>query len=257
MIFYKSTVTDLSDAGFSLIELSIVLIIMGLLMTGVVGGAALIRAAKYNKVGSEIKKVEQALASYYTTRNAYPDFNTPCQIISELSENGHLAMPVQDGKCVVLSSYKANVGWVIARLDSDQADLDANNSEFGEMLDSPLMILGALESDGYFSGTKFALKGSEAIDMRVKIGEDNSSEVQGKKSRVRLSIGEGGTDTGFEFTTTGTPKLTFKKEVFFKNLQGQKVKEGTSEITINGMADLKKIKTSKFNLIVKLTDISE
>ena len=51
--------------GFSLIELSIVLIILGLLVAGVTGGASLIKSAKVNKICNQLTNLKQAWNSYY------------------------------------------------------------------------------------------------------------------------------------------------------------------------------------------------
>lgn len=58
--------------GFSLIELSIVLIIIGLLVAGIVGGVALIISAKSRTIVSEINNYQQAVASYYSNRMRLP-----------------------------------------------------------------------------------------------------------------------------------------------------------------------------------------
>lgn len=58
--------------GFSLIELSIVLIIIGLLVAGIVGGAALIASTRSRTIISEVGNYQQAVASYYSNRMKLP-----------------------------------------------------------------------------------------------------------------------------------------------------------------------------------------
>lgn len=58
--------------GFSLIELSIVLIIIGLLIAGITGGASLIKSAELRSVMSEIRNYQTAINAYYTATGALP-----------------------------------------------------------------------------------------------------------------------------------------------------------------------------------------
>lgn len=57
-----------SQSGFSLVELSIVLVILGLLTGGILGGQALIRAAELRSVSTEYTKYTTAV---YTFRDKY------------------------------------------------------------------------------------------------------------------------------------------------------------------------------------------
>jgi prepilin-type N-terminal cleavage/methylation domain-containing protein len=55
-------------SGFTLIELSIVIVIIGLIVAGVVGGQTLVQQAKYRAVGAE---ADQLLGAIYTFRSQY------------------------------------------------------------------------------------------------------------------------------------------------------------------------------------------
>ncbi|MFN7611184.1 MAG: type II secretion system protein, partial [bacterium] len=57
-------------AGFSLIELAIVLVILGLLVGGIMSGQSLIRAAELRSVTSDLSRYESAV---YTFRDKYSD----------------------------------------------------------------------------------------------------------------------------------------------------------------------------------------
>lgn len=61
--------------GFSLIELSIVLIIIGLLVAGITGGASLIKSAELRAVMSDIRNYQTAINAYYTARGELPGTN--------------------------------------------------------------------------------------------------------------------------------------------------------------------------------------
>lgn len=58
--------------GFSLIELSIVLIIIGLLVAGITGGASLIKSAELRAVMTDIRNYQTAVNAYYTSRGELP-----------------------------------------------------------------------------------------------------------------------------------------------------------------------------------------
>ncbi len=62
MVFYKSKLP--SAKGFTLIELSIVLVIIGLIVAGIMGGQSLIRAAKLRSVTTDINRFKVAITTY-------------------------------------------------------------------------------------------------------------------------------------------------------------------------------------------------
>lgn len=62
----------LNVLAFSLIELSIVLIIIGLLVAGVTGGASLIESAKRRALINEINNYKQAFLAFYAKNGRYP-----------------------------------------------------------------------------------------------------------------------------------------------------------------------------------------
>ena len=61
-----------NSLGFSLIELSVVLIIIGLLISGIVGGQSLIFSAKTQKAITEIKNWRQAILLFKNIKNRLP-----------------------------------------------------------------------------------------------------------------------------------------------------------------------------------------
>lgn len=59
-------------AAFSLIELSIVLIIIGLLVAGITGGNSLIKSAKQRSFMDKVNSYKQAFLAYYAKTGNYP-----------------------------------------------------------------------------------------------------------------------------------------------------------------------------------------
>lgn len=66
-----------SKSGFSLIELSIVLIIIGLLVAGITGGASLIKSAKNRAFLNEVTSYRQAVYVFRAVNDKYPG-DTDC-----------------------------------------------------------------------------------------------------------------------------------------------------------------------------------
>ena len=61
-----------NNKAFSLIELSIVLIIIGLLIAGIIGGQSLIESAKIRSLINDFRYYEQSLYSFKLIKNRLP-----------------------------------------------------------------------------------------------------------------------------------------------------------------------------------------
>ena len=68
------------NKGFSLIELSIVLIIIGLLVAGITGGASLIKSAELRSTMSEVRNYQTAINAYYTANGSLPGVTDSAQM---------------------------------------------------------------------------------------------------------------------------------------------------------------------------------
>jgi len=58
--------------GFTLLELAIVLVVIGLLIALVVRGVVLTRGARVKRVASDLRSIHTAVMIYYERNNAYP-----------------------------------------------------------------------------------------------------------------------------------------------------------------------------------------
>ncbi len=62
--------------GFTLVELSIVLVIIGLIVSGIVAGQSLVKQAKIRRISTEADQYKAAVNTFYLEYNAVPgDFN--------------------------------------------------------------------------------------------------------------------------------------------------------------------------------------
>lgn len=61
-----------NQTGFTLVELSIVLVIIGLLIGGILGGQELIRASELNSIATDIEKYKVAVNAFKLKYNALP-----------------------------------------------------------------------------------------------------------------------------------------------------------------------------------------
>lgn len=75
----KTTLThDRSQAGFTLVELAIVMIIIGLLIGGILKGQELIANAQITATASQVKAIEAAMTTFRDSYSAVPgDMRTP------------------------------------------------------------------------------------------------------------------------------------------------------------------------------------
>ncbi len=62
----------INSKGFTLVELSIVIVIIGLVIGGVITGQSLIRAAEINSITSDIEKFKTSIYTFKTKYNALP-----------------------------------------------------------------------------------------------------------------------------------------------------------------------------------------
>ena len=83
-----------NNKGFSLIELSIVLIIIGLLVSGITGGASLIKSAELRSIMTEARGYKMAVNAYYTSQDELPgdDNNSDVGNSVEGDVNGKIEM---------------------------------------------------------------------------------------------------------------------------------------------------------------------
>lgn len=88
-----------SPTAFSLIELAIVLIIMGLLIGGVIGGGELIRSAELRAIMTEARSYSVAVKAFFVQYDEIPGDNRTDKSSSGYFGNGDFKIQYQADKC--------------------------------------------------------------------------------------------------------------------------------------------------------------
>jgi len=212
----KNQKTHMSQAGFSLIELAVVLIIMGLLMAGVLKGRDLIESARLKRVVSQLNEYRTATSTFIDKYDALPgDFNKASINIKANLRNGN-GNGIIDGaglgsgsEALAFWSHLASAGLI----GNPGHESDINIGEFGKgapessigggftvennpnSLSGLWFILGKKHGD---HGTGALLTPTQAmsIDKRLDNGNPTSGKVRaidGTDGPANSCILEGGT----------------------------------------------------------------
>ncbi len=171
-----------NNKGFSLIELSIVLIILGLLVAGVTGGASLIKSAQLRSIVTEFTNYRTAYNSYYAQFGKVPGADTDPSIIkddnaalTDLFEEGVIdKSPLTESEGTanyVSSKFGKNAKWFLNNAGASFAAVaDFSNANILSLSGSSDYEVGALTSDE-----------AENIDTKIDDGIATSGIVRGVK----------------------------------------------------------------------------
>ncbi len=197
--------------GFTLIELSIVLVIIGLIVGGVLVGRDLINAAAIRSQISQIEKFNTAVNTFYGKVRAWPgDMDTASAASFGLP--AHLGAP---GACGIFSNDGLIQGYTTWTGEGDCGQISGQGSyETGQFWTDLASPAGGQLIEGNFSG----VNGSCASDINVSnVATCMPAAKIGSNNYINVLTGIGGnfyllgalpaTDTG-DNELLGYPSLT-------------------------------------------------
>ena len=203
------------NSGFSLIELSIVLIIMGFLIAGVTGGQSLIEAAKLRAEIDTIRDIKQSVYAFYNKNGRLP---------GDLDEDGMIDTDDYDGFSgvfdgVEISEYVVPFadmyldGISIKGFDTSKADSDTCGSTTlskclprAKIDSSAVYILQYIRSNNAYAnhdaGDYLIL--SDYYEIKL-----NTKDMQS----IDIKIDDGVMDTGQFITVFGTDYEDYQEAI--------------------------------------------
>lgn len=186
------------QAGFSLIESSIVLVIMGFLIGGVLKGKELIESARLKRVISQFNEYRLATSAFLDKYDALPgDFNKASTLIKQGLKNGN-GNGIVDGSGLVSGSEALNFWTHLAAaglMGSPGPEGKENVGEFGKGapessigggftvennphgLSGLWFILGKKEGD-HGNGGLLTPSQAQGIDKKIDNGYPTSGKVR-------------------------------------------------------------------------------
>lgn len=184
-----------NNKGFSLIELSIVLIIMGLLVAGITGGASLIKTAQLRSVVTESNTYRTAYNTFYSQYNRVPGATTdlpnkivPADAWTQLREANIIDKKPNSETDVpgLVSKYKGS-NWYLNYADEATFVVE----DFRGL--NVLYISGK----GDFSTGAFSQLDAYSMDEKLDDGTSNEGFVRGVAvPTVSAASGESGDSSG-------------------------------------------------------------
>lgn len=212
----KTTLThDRSQAGFTLVELAIVMIIIGLLIGGILKGQELIQNAQVTATSSQVKAIEAALNTFTDSYNAMPGdmlapgtrlpncTAAPCNVAG--NGNGRIAEAPADAAA---AGSEATRFWaqmasvdLLGGIDPSSADI-----AWGDALPSADIgggfTIGYAAAAGNLTGSGGAFSSGHYLSMRqtpgtaIAASPANANLQPTQAARIDRKLDDGASDAG-------------------------------------------------------------
>ncbi len=194
-----------SMRGFSLVELSIVLVILGLLTGGILAGQSLIRAAEIRSVSTEVQRYVAASQSFRDKYMALPgDMRQATRFWNRQVNAAHCATNVTPAVAVASPGVCDGNGDGAVAAATYTAGSSAEDLQFWRQLGLAGMIEGSYTGVANASGN-VALGSERPLSKISRSGYyiNNAPNFVGDSTAYALDYG-----TFFEFYSEGTPPLS-------------------------------------------------
>ena len=164
-----------NNKGFSLIELSIVLIIMGLLVAGITGGAALIKSAQLRSIITESNNQRSGYNTYYGQNDMVPGASSdgdPLTIVS--SQNAWDALKTEQ-----IIDKSATDGFLPSKFKRTYWYLTTQGDSANSFAKSNVMVACGKSSGSETAAISTIFDGKDATSLLTKLdnGVGNSGSV--------------------------------------------------------------------------------
>jgi len=202
---HRAQSTDHSE-GFTLVEMAIVLVVIGLIVAGIMGGSQMIRQAEIKSVITDAQGYQSAVDTFHLQymalpgdmNNAYAFWDSDCGSNANVC-NGDGNGSIKDSSDPIVNTDEEMAAWVHLAL-SHVISGPFNNTTVNQAQDPGITIPGSkLEGGGFrlFSATIYAQTGNA-----ISFASDTGTLVDGDILRpeeawnIDKKIDDGRADTG-------------------------------------------------------------
>lgn len=194
----KTHISQGSNKGFTLIELSIVLVIIGLIVGGVLVGQDLIKAAEIRATVSQVEKYNTAVNVFRLKYNGLPgDLATPASFFSSVTSGNESAQG--DGDGLIEGNASANTPCTLTTCIAGEAAV------FWYMLNNAGLIPDAVTTVNYEA---FTLTVSDATNPAARMGKGARFAIMSIAGINYYVIGNFGNSALTAGTATFTAAMT-------------------------------------------------
>ncbi len=188
MLNYKKTNKSSSKrSAFTLIELSIVLIIIGLLVAGITGGASLIKAAELRAVMAEARDYKIAANAFFTKYDALPgDYDVIIGTVVAGNNDGTINQTVEIGDT---ANVREGSEALQALFEADMGGLDG--ADYNNIPKAKIDTAGWIFGSRDIGKNVVFLTGAEGIE-RVLKRQNNKVNITSKASNPGVSYQQAG-----------------------------------------------------------------
>lgn len=183
---------NFEQKGFTLVELAIVMVIIGLMIGAVLKGQAMIDDAKQKRLMNDMQGISAAYFTYFDRYNALPGDDT--------STHGWAGVAAGDGDGVIEGSNTVNGQeshefWQSLRyaglLSGDPAATGAThlqNHPFGSTYETGSRTFVGIGTKNYIQATSVSGEIAERVDLKFDDGVWNTGTVAGSVAYTNASV---------------------------------------------------------------------